>query len=107
MTTSYVLFGIECGSLEEARLLVERTLHVTLQGHESDYQGGDYYRLRDPKTENLKLKRNYYESRNEWAEADHKEAPFLLCVSDTRRGEEIIDVLTSVEGVRCLRHRKI
>jgi hypothetical protein len=103
MKKSDDLYGINCASLEEGRLLVEAALAVRLIAHESGYLGGEYYRFVDPNNEVLILQSNV-DIDGERAETEHPEVPFLLYIEGTRRSGELEQRLASVPELRHLKH---
>jgi hypothetical protein len=104
---TFDLYGLSFPNLEESRLAVERALGITLVPHESDYRGGDYYRLHDVGREHFILQCNLHPLEREWQEERHQDAPFLLYVNQTPRSEAIKNALEQVPGIRQLRHRII
>ena len=89
MVTHYDLYGCRLEDLESARAKVERALGVEFKAHESDYQGGDYYRFGSSEGESFLLKRNFDAVEGEWFEDKFKEHPILLYVDRTRRPKDI------------------
>lgn len=104
---TYDLYGIAAVSLEEAREIVEVTLRIHMQAHESGYHGGVYYRMNDVGSEHFLLKRNYDDCEVEWAEPQHKEWPFLLYVNETARSNDVRALFSSVTAASLLRHRTV
>lgn len=78
MKKSY-LFGASNLGLDMARSAVEQALGSTLEAHESDYYGGDYYRS-DRDGMQLVLRTNFMEDDGEVTEAEYPDAAVLLYV---------------------------
>ncbi len=101
---TYDLYGyIIDSSIETARDLVEHCLNIKLQGHESLFYGGEYYRHSDIGKEHFILQKNYDSSEHEWMEEDYKEYPILLYVNEINRELVLEKVLTDTKRFKLLR----
>jgi hypothetical protein len=87
------LYAINTDNLNEASVLVERALLISLEGRESTYEGGVYFRSGNKSGENFVLKRNIDPFDDEPVEQAFPEARILFYVNDTRRQAEIQDAL--------------
>ncbi len=103
----YDLYGVFADNIEAARSLVERTIGLEFQAHESSYRGGAYFRLYDVGREHFILQRNYDDFEGEWFEQKYREVPFILYVNDTRRSDELREALTAQSSIRLLRHEEV
>ena len=97
------LYGIIAKDLDESRNLVEQVIGSQLQPRESSYRGGDYFGLDDLGTENFILQRNYDDTQGEWTESAHRDAPFLLYVSESPSADKYRSELESRPSIRLLR----
>lgn len=106
---TFDVYALRAGSLDEARVAVERATGLSLRLHESGYRGGEYYRCGDVGSENFILQRNHYDESEDggWAEAEAQDSPFVLYVSQTSRSQQLRTSLEAQPGVRLLRHTQI
>lgn len=74
------LFGASALELDAARTVLEQVLGTVLETHESEYRGGDYFRLEKDGAEFV-LQANFLEDDGETAEAEYPDADVLLYVS--------------------------
>ena len=73
------LFGVSALELDAARTVVEQVLGAALEAHESEYRGGDYFRLEKDGAK-LVLQANFLEDDGETAEAEYPNADVLLYI---------------------------
>lgn len=73
------LFGASALDLDAARAVIEQVLGAALEAHESEYRGGDYFRL-EKSGAKLVLQANFLEDDGETAEAEHPDAGVLLYI---------------------------
>jgi hypothetical protein len=97
--TTYVLFGVKASSLDIARDLVEKNLHVTLDAREGLHNGGNYYFLGFPEMV-LTLKNNIDLDDEEMefdglSEPDFPKHPYLLYLDDA---ETVPHILAALEA---------
>lgn len=105
---TYDLFGFDAADLDSARVTLERVLELTLVLHESEFSGGEYYRLGDAGREHFVLEPNFYAAENIWTEPDHRDIRFLLQVNETGRGRELEARLAAgIPGLRLIRREAI
>ncbi len=88
------LYGFKNLNLEEAKSLLESSLHVKLAPHDSYYHGGDYYLLDEEDVE-LILQLNFDCLDEDLAEPDFPNANVLLYVDGSQRANEIAALLLS------------
>ena len=103
----YDLYGIRCCSLERAKAVVEESLQLQLQPHESGYHCGDYFRLGDVGVEHFVLQKNFDELEAEWTDPEHKSYPFLLYVNETERADEIALSMEGRDEVELLKRQRL
>lgn len=101
---TYSLYGIEHCSLDDAKTLVEKSLGVALQAHESSYYCGDYYRHGSTGEEHFVLQSNFDEHEGEWTAPEHTTFPVLLYVNESERPDEIAVMLERLDQVTLLNH---
>jgi hypothetical protein len=92
---TYLLFGIECDDLQNARSQLEHALGLTLDLHESGYRGGEYYRRGDVGDEHFILQRNFDDVEMEWAEPSCSECGLIFYANETERADFICSALAS------------
>lgn len=99
MTTRvYELYAVKAGSLDEARVLVERALGIKMEGRNGPYCG-DYFNF-DRGRANLKLQSNVdndeeFEDGEGRAELAFPEVALLLYVNSA---EEVPDLVATLEA---------
>ena len=90
---TYLLFGIEGDQLEVARARIERALRIKMELHDSDYLGGEYYRLGHVGGEHFILRKNFNEFEQEWTEPSCMHCALLLFANETDRATDICTAL--------------
>ncbi|MEM1256409.1 MAG: hypothetical protein AAGI69_28575 [Cyanobacteria bacterium P01_H01_bin.21] len=103
----YDLYGINTTSLNKAQMIVEETLSIRLNLHESSYRGGDYCRLNGTGKEHFIVQYNYNEHEDDWTEARHKDFIFLLYVNESNRADELRELLSCNPFIALLRREII
>ena len=100
------LYGSTDRDLDKAKRLVERALGCTLEGHESLYQGGDYYRAHLINGESIVVKRNLDPFDGKPVESEFPRHPVLIYINNTSRSSEIESAFRKRgNSIRLLRHR--
>lgn len=94
--TTYLLFGIEGDSLNDARAQVEAALEIKMELHESGYRGGEYYRLHDVGREHFILQRNYDDLEGEWTDPSCKDCGILLYANEVERYDTVCAALAGI-----------
>ena len=102
MTANYDLYSIASPTLDQARVIVERGLGISLSRHESSWCG-DYFRAGMSGGEHFILKANQDLVEDEWAEPQYKTARFLLYVNETLRAAALREALGRLPQVTHLR----
>ena len=87
MKKSY-LFGASGLELDVAKSAVEQALGATLEAHESDYHGGDYFRFERDGTK-LRVQLNFMEDDGETAEAEYPETVLLYLDGEATKAESL------------------
>jgi len=88
-----MLYGVETGELDNFRDEMEKILDVSFSAHESEYHGGEYFRLAEMDL-NVILQENFMEDDGEVTEAEFPEQELLIYISgDEIRVCEVSDVL--------------
>jgi hypothetical protein len=101
----YDLYGCLTVGLEEAKNVLETTLDIKFESHDSVYQGGDYFRSGKTTDEHFVLKRNLDLFDNEAAEMSFAEYPVLFYVNGTSRSLDLQQKLVQKEkSIVLLRH---
>lgn len=85
MTKKANLFSFNELNLLEAKSLLEEVLEVALVAHESEYHGGDYFKMSSSDI-NIVLQTNFMEDDGETTEAEYPDALLLLYIN----GDEIV-----------------
>ena len=85
MTKKANLFSLNHLDLLEAKNLLEEALGIALIAHESDYHGGDYFKMSSLDF-NIVLQTNFMEDDGETTEAEYPDALLLLYIN----GDEIV-----------------
>jgi hypothetical protein len=91
------LYGMKTDDLEEARILVEKTLAIELEPHNSSYHGGDYYSKKMENRDEILLQMNNDNDGEEgsWANEDYKDFGILLQVYSPEHGDDYKKALSS------------
>lgn len=84
MTKKAELFDIDVGELDDARKRVEKILGLSLEAHESEYHGGNYFKYSGAGF-NIVLQTNFVEDDGEPTEADFPGTTLLLYIN----GDEV------------------
>jgi hypothetical protein len=101
----YDLYGCLTARLEEAKNVLEATLDIRFESHESAYQGGNYFRSGKTNDEHFVLKRNLDLFDNEAAEMPFSEYPILFYVNGTSRSFDLQQkLLEKGKSIVLLRH---
>jgi hypothetical protein len=104
---TFDVYGVSAADLESARSLVEDAIGIELEPRESSYRGGDYFGLGGPGGENFILQANHDAVEDEWAESQHRDVPFVLYVSESRRADQLRAALDATAGIRLLRREVV
>ena len=88
------LYGQRTDDLEAARVVAERALGVALEPRHSSYYGGDYYRNKSDKHDEIILQLNNDGEEGGCAEEDYKEFGVLLRVFSLADGDRHKKALT-------------
>lgn len=88
----YDTYGFSCGSIDDARVIVERAVGIELFERDSSYYGGTYYLSRLEFDQSLQLYGNFDLHRSEWISERYRPHEFVLEVAD----------LDDMDRLRCL-----
>ena len=102
MTRRANLFGIETGELGNVRMQVEKILGVSLEAHDSEYHGGDYFKGSGADF-NIVLQTNFMQDDGEPAEAEFPHALLLLYVNGDEARVNKMDTALIESGFKLLR----
>lgn len=106
--TTYDLYGFSSDDISEARNILENTLGILFEEHDSAYQGGDYFRCGTTAGENFILKRNVDPFDNDPAETNFPGFSILFYVNDTSRSVDLRETMVQkAKGFSLLRHEDI
>jgi len=101
---SFDLYGFTQKDIDTIRILIEKTIGVRFEAHNSSYLG-DYYRYGASDSEHFVLQQNLDLLDNEPIESDYSDFPVLLYVNRTRRPEELAGLIGKLcDGVALLKH---
>ena len=105
--TIYDLYGYLTTGIEEAKNVLETTLDIKFESHDSAYQGGEYFKSGKSADEHFVLKRNLDLFDNEPAEMSFIDYLVLFYVNNTSRSTDLQRMLAQkVEKIVLLRHEK-
>jgi hypothetical protein len=102
MTKRAELFGIDDGELDGTRKQVEKILELSLEAHESEYHGGDYFKLSGADF-NIVLQTNFIEDDGEPTEAEFPGVAILLYVNGERNCVDRMRAVLCQNGLKLLR----
>ena len=95
-----ILFAVAAADLVKAKLAVESALNAQLNAHESEYRGGEYFRVEHNGT-NLVLQQNFEEDDGEPTEAEFPHAEIILYVDGEERDVDVVCATLSTS--RCIK----
>ena len=96
------LFGLDSGTLADECLKLEEALGISLIAHESDYHGGDYFKLSGDDF-NVVLQANFVEDDGEPTEAEFSDAALLLYITGDESVVDRLSMVLSLNGTKLLR----
>jgi len=102
MTKKANLFGVEAVALAEGRTMVEAALGISLKAHESDYHGGDYFKLSGDDF-NVVFQTNFVEDDSESTEAEYPDVALLLHINGNEAIVDRLSKMASKQGFKLLR----
>jgi len=103
---AYDLYGIDAGSLDSAKSLVEGLLQVSFEGHDSSYVG-EYFEAGSIGEENFRLRENLDPLDGKPAEMDFASHRILLEVNGSNRGDELRALLVTNTRIIVLRREML
>ena len=89
------LFGASGVELDAVRSMVKQALGASLEAHQSDYRGGDYFQSEMSGTK-LVLQENFMEEDGEVTEAQYPDANVLLYLDGEASNVDAVSAL--IEG---------
>ena len=99
MNVSYFdLYGFVNTSIDEAAVMLEKVLSITLIARDSSYLG-EYYSTQTIKdSEKFTLEENFNKIEEDWTEPEFEQYPIILYASNTRRTHKIENALKKAMG---------
>lgn len=85
----YEIYGFKCSTLEEILELLQEVLGISFSERESGYYAGNYFLYKLSTGKELRLYRNYDESRKQWVRSQYQDYGVLMEVSDLDNMDEI------------------
>jgi hypothetical protein len=104
MTVAVDLYAVPTLVLASARRLLEETLGVAMELHDSSWRGGDYFLGFRDRNETYTLQRNRLNA-SEPAEEEHPDVDVILYVETDAPSSGTHELLTAA-GFRLLRHKE-
>jgi hypothetical protein len=100
----YATYGFSCGSIDDARALVERAVGIELFERDSSYYGGTYYLSRLELDQSIQLYGNFDVYRSEWIREQYQQHAFVLEVANLDDMDRLRRLLESgVPGIELLK----
>ena len=104
----YDLYGFPSADIVEAKCLLEQALDIKFEAHDSDYQGGEYFRNGKTTDENFVLKRNIDPYDSEPAELSFPKHPILFYINDISRSLDLQgQIVQKADNFVLLRHENL
>jgi len=99
----YDTYGFSCGSIDDARVIVERAVGIELFERDSSYYGDRYYLNRLEFDQSLELYANFDMHRSEWIRERYRPHEYVLEVANLDDMDRLRGLLESgVPGIALL-----